>query len=801
MVFTDFERKQMQNLADQDAPPEVFMDWLKHHRWTQKQETPSQKVSPQPSIDFSSNKTKNILGNFKTRVLPKGWDNNILWLKWWSLTFRTNNPLAITATWSNSAERLIKKFWALPEVLSPDSADNLVLNFRTVEDWLKAWRQLLDSKQEMTISQLMESHTWNSATWHKAQAKKLWINLNTQYKDLSDEEKNTVIKAIQIWEWFTEGVKEETQSMTKDAVNIWASLMSLWQSKPKEDLNILQKVTSLWSRPFVPDEKTWIAPIDKKEDFTDLSQAWPDRAVRVIGKWAVSFLKHTVQSAKSVVDGLFWLTDKAIVKPTASTIREAIWKQPLTDEQRKNIWSPDTNIQEDLLNLGQGSMMLWLTSVFPVATVNFNIAWATEEWDKVLQTIWTAIQKWGNFMNKIPWLSDYRKSLPEHRRADFDAFIGQWVMLWTFKVTSKLNEVKNGWLKADRTAQEAAWNILRPTKSEIKFLDAWTRGLLATIKEEWWVIIKVKTVEELGNKVNKNKKETWKPYKEGLEKGQETLNKIEINNPLKWKTQDSSLTSALDQLVDVFDWVSSKTLRNTKDRVSELKNKHDTQGLTLKEIQEVKQLHTENNRLFTEKGEIKGKTISKDDLRWIRSDIKTLLENRATTGWVKNIAELNKAYSDLIATESLLRNRQAEIKTGVTKTVPSWIIEWIITKILDLPGIDAIAWWVLRWLLNSAKRQTAWSGRINVLEMEAMLPKLLKEIRTKTWNPSLKQNIFSIIIDNGFVIVWDSVLYIWESTLDTEEKEEKPKVIRDISKFKFKKWWVWSDALKRILNK
>lgn len=139
----------------------------------------------------------------KVTVVEKGWDNTVLWLSGWSLTFRTNNPLAITATGAWSAERLTNKFWAIPNLFSPDSADNLVLNFNTVEEWLRAGRQLLEEKRNLTLDRLAESHTWTSATWHKAQMQKMWLNLNRRFADLTEEEKNKVIEAFKIAEWFT----------------------------------------------------------------------------------------------------------------------------------------------------------------------------------------------------------------------------------------------------------------------------------------------------------------------------------------------------------------------------------------------------------------------------------------------------------------------------------------------------------------------------------------------------------------------------------------------------------------------
>lgn len=151
----------------------------------------------------TADKSINILWDLKAQILPKGWANPILWLRGWSLTFRTNNPLAITATSAWSANRLTNKFWALNNIFSPDSLDNLVLNFSTVEEWLAAWRQLLEEKRELTLNKLAESHTWTSAEWHKAQLQKHWLSLNTKFKDLTEEQKNAVIESFKIAEWFT----------------------------------------------------------------------------------------------------------------------------------------------------------------------------------------------------------------------------------------------------------------------------------------------------------------------------------------------------------------------------------------------------------------------------------------------------------------------------------------------------------------------------------------------------------------------------------------------------------------------
>jgi hypothetical protein len=164
---------------------------------------------PQSSWTQVSGKPEKILGDLagKVTVVEKWWDNPILWLSWWSLTFRTNNPLAITATSPWSAKRLVSKFWAIDNLFSPDSADNLVLNFRTREEWLRAWKKLLEEKKNMTLNKLAESHTWTSAEWHKARITQKWLSLGKKFKDLTESEKLLVIEAFTEAEWFTEWQK------------------------------------------------------------------------------------------------------------------------------------------------------------------------------------------------------------------------------------------------------------------------------------------------------------------------------------------------------------------------------------------------------------------------------------------------------------------------------------------------------------------------------------------------------------------------------------------------------------------
>jgi len=901
MAFTDFEKRQLENLKSQWAWPEVFTEWLRRHRWTQP--TQPQSTTPQPQQQTVQESSLPVIDFIKKQ-------------EWFS-----------GAVYDDFKQKTIW-FWTAAKPWQTSITEDQALKD-------------LQSDVQRRQAKVTEVFWTDLTEWQKTALTSFMFNLGVNIfdKPTSQRLKNAII------DWDEQVIREEFVKFNK----AWWKVLP-WLTKRREeelaqffsDIQSNQPevdntaVSIEWPKVLTLDTLQWVINRQSQEKEEELQKPSILKIIvnqtewaKTLAKWGLSFVTNTIDSAEQTFEWLLNIWNKAISQPLANKIRPLLGKEPLTEEQFIQAWAADTVIQEDLLDIGQWSLMLWLTGVFPVATYAFNTAWETIEGEKVLNSIWNAMVIWGEFINKMPGLSDFRDSLPEHRQADFDAFIWQWVTLWTFKAWSKLNEIKREWINTNRAAESAAENIIRPTRTEA-LEKAWlessetaaVRGLIDTVTKVEQPAKQFKAVSDLTTTVTKEKQSAWTPLKKWLDDSQTQLNKVEANQPLKWKTQDSSIQSALDQLVDVFDGVTSKSMKEQQARIRELKNKHETEWLTLTELQEVKNLHTSSHNLFTEKWDIKWKTFNaKDarwlrndikilieeratkwwlddgqaqlnkveanqplkwktqdssiqsaldqlvdvfdgvtsksmkeqqarirelknkhetewltltelqevknlhtsshnlfiekwdiqwktfnakDARWLRNDIKILIEERATKWWVANIAELNRRYWDLVTAETFLKIRQAEIKAANAKTIPKWFIESVVEKILDLPVIDAVFQWALRWIFNSAKRQTAWGNKISVIEMEAMLPNLIKEIRSKKWQPTLWEQTRAILRDSWFVVVWDSVLYVWDLPADDtqESKTRWTDLLKELtnqwSKQSTGKWGKWTKLLESL---
>ena len=785
MAFTDFEKRQLENLKSQWAWPEVFTEWLRRHRWTQP--TQPQSTTPQPQQQTVQESSLPVIDFIKKQ-------------EWFS-----------GAVYDDFKQKTIW-FWTAAKPWQTSITEDQALKD-------------LQSDVQRRQAKVTEVFWTDLTEWQKTALTSFMFNLGVNIfdKPTSQRLKNAII------DWDEQVIREEFVKFNK----AWWKVLP-WLTKRREeelaqffsDIQSNQPevdntaVSIEWPKVLTLDTLQWVINRQSQEKEEELQKPSILKIIvnqtewaKTLAKWGLSFVTNTIDSAEQTFEWLLNIWNKAISQPLANKIRPLLGKEPLTEEQFIQAWAADTVIQEDLLDIGQWSLMLWLTGVFPVATYAFNTAWETIEGEKVLNSIWNAMVIWGEFINKMPGLSDFRDSLPEHRQADFDAFIWQWVTLWTFKAWSKLNEIKREWINTNRAAESAAENIIRPTRTEA-LEKAWlessetaaVRGLIDTVTKVEQPAKQFKAVSDLTTTVTKEKQSAWTPLKKWLDDSQTQLNKVEANQPLKWKTQDSSIQSALDQLVDVFDGVTSKSMKEQQARIRELKNKHETEWLTLTELQEVKNLHTSSHNLFIEKWDIQWKTFNAKDARWLRNDIKILIEERAAKWWVANIAELNRIYWDLVTAETFLKIRQAEIKAANAKTIPKWFIESVVEKILDLPVIDAVFQWALRWIFNSAKRQTAWGNKISVIEMEAMLPNLIKEIRSKKWQPTLWEQTRAILRDSWFVVVWDSVLYVWDLPADDtqESKTRWTDLLKELtnqwSKQSTGKWGKWTKLLESLIK-
>ena len=610
--------------------------------------------------------------------------------------------------------------------------------------------------------------------------------------------------------------KETTQEIETPQETVWVqstdtisnqgieSQETVLSDTPTEDTtqepNLFQKISSLGSAPFRDEGKA---------EISEVVSSTPE-AIKTVWKWIGSFVWGIFDSAEQTAWGLFNMLNKDSLKG-ANSIRKLLGKEPLTTEQAKEIQSQawasteglESNYSEDILDIWQGTLSNTIKVWFPTASLGISTTWETQEWEQLLGKILEYMQVGWEFVNKLPLLKDFRESLPEDRRPDFDAFTGQAILAWAPKIKDTWVKIKDKFTEADREISKPAWNILWWSKADFTEQGSWKsaqRGLIDVIDKnkdvEW-----VNWFGWLKDIVTKEKKQSFKPLKEWFTNAQNKLNELERDLPLKWKTQDKSISSALNHLEDWFDWVKSSKLKEVQSRIRELKNNHDTQGLSIEELQEVKRLHTTHSKLFTDKGKDRWKTLSADDLRGLRTDIKTLIEERAKKWGVDNISELNNKYADILNAETFLENRKAELESWENKILPQGVVKTLVEKMLNIPWIAETITAAWRGVMNTISSEWSWAKAVKIVDMEAEIPKLIKEIRKKKGHQEILDKVKQELSNLGFYVIWDQAVYLGEYEEGEIEEEltsdnfldwlTKKKDQEKIQNSDFLKWLTW----------
>lgn len=106
----------------------------------------------------------------------------------------------------------------------------------------------------------------------------------------------------------------------------------------------------------------------------------------------------------------------------------------------KEYW---TTASQDVLNYGEGVLDALFTGGAPIVKGITSVVGATEIGGKLLEPVAKIFGKIGNIANAIPWLKQFKESLPEQDQIRFDNFIGNiaWgLLLWT---KNKGNIIKN----------------------------------------------------------------------------------------------------------------------------------------------------------------------------------------------------------------------------------------------------------------------------------------------------------------------------------------------------------------------
>lgn len=239
-------------------------------------------------------------------------------------------------------------------------------------------------------------------------------------------------------------------------------------------------------------------------------------------------------------------------------------------------------------------------------------------------------------------------------------------------------------------------------------------------------------LQEFAAKVNPEQITTFEAGKNALQplKQAAAEEKNQVLEQIPELFKSPSIRAAVNGLKEIFSDVAGKEMLKIKNRIKVL----DMQikkfgGLSAKQADEVKQLHTKYNDLFSAGAPKAG--FSKDVLRSLRSDIKNELEVAANRHGL-DLKMPNERYGNLSDLEQLFTESMKDIKRAAGNTIPvSMISKWV-NKALALPGIQQVitqpASAVFRTLLGAA-RTGADTTSVSAMEAQKMLPELLRIMR------------------------------------------------------------------------
>ena len=225
------------------------------------------------------------------------------------------------------------------------------------------------------------------------------------------------------------------------------------------------------------------------KDFADLALAWSDQ-------------NRTKE--QNIQDVAFWnyVQDKYWTYPWNLT-QQDYWqamKDFSSSKNNKNEYTP--NLASATTKWIEWLTDIAITSTAPWALIKlwFSIAWNVPYAEDAVWAIGRWVSEFGNLVNKIPWLSDIRNSLPtEEEKKDFDMLAWGWaisrIIKWTKAVKNKkyitkdtlneaLNEIKRWWEEALKDLSK--W--LDVDSFSNAFYDIWAWRKLAWQKVSWDIL-------------------------------------------------------------------------------------------------------------------------------------------------------------------------------------------------------------------------------------------------------------------------------------------------------------------------
>ena len=409
----------------------------------------------------------------------------------------------------------------------------------------------------------------------------------------------------------------------------------------------------------------------------------------------------------------------------------------LTTEQ----WKIDnSNTSENVLDVAEGGLWVWFSTFAPTIMASMNIAWQTKVWWAALWAFGYVLNKWGSVITMVPWLKQFKESLPENRRADFDSYIGNMAFMllmgtkWKKNIikdpmqfirdnidpTQVINNFQNAILgipgealnkvegiKEAITKKPGEWvdmvdrliastndldantvSTFRSNPELMKAIDEWT------VTKEWLK----QELMDIADEANNSKSEAGAAYQE-MYKSDQTFKPAEILQDIqdnlkdkwaifddKWNIVDFDSTNKHVANTPVWEKNLIKSEYNSARNTLEMKA-NDNHDLTVEEMHNIKK--SLNNAIYTEWIEKKSSPLLKTIGEWVNlrlkdkvpwwKDVDKLFTERSTK--VREIADIifNRKWDFKGTLKALLWENQYKRLQELEKTYPGLTkkLEWI----------------------------------------------------------------------------------------------------------------------------
>lgn len=209
----------------------------------------------------------------------------------------------------------------------------------------------------------------------------------------------------------------------------------------KKNLPIRKRVLSVWT----PTQETATAMWAAKNDLTSLEENIKGtlQSLWWVGKWWVALLDKLLWTDWMQVLNEYSMQTRWVPIGTLMEEDANDYKALLSEVEEWRADALKTTASQDVLNIAEWWLAAAQLAAAPMLFWGITVAASTDVWSKAMQAVNDTFGAIGWVVNMIPWLSDYRDSLPEYDQQRFDVFVGNVIWSLLLGTRGKKNIIKD----------------------------------------------------------------------------------------------------------------------------------------------------------------------------------------------------------------------------------------------------------------------------------------------------------------------------------------------------------------------